>query len=121
MCMWLQQKGCALDVGNADGFHPVHYASYAGQLAVVEWLHGQCVDLNVSSKSGLTPMHAACHEGHVDVATFLYARAEVAAAFPNRKARGSASLFPKKTISRERQAAMRAWLEQDDKVSRRRA
>jgi len=54
-----------------DGFHPIHYAVYAGHFELVELLILKGANLNAETSAGVTPLFFAAQQGHQKIVQFL--------------------------------------------------
>ena len=70
--VYLKEK-CSADVHGKDekGFTPLHTASRAGHLAIVEYLVGHCADINEVNDEGRTLLSSATWNRHLAVVEYL--------------------------------------------------
>lgn len=55
-----------------EGFTPLHYAAWAGDLSLTETLvKKSSANINAKNSSGKTPLHLACSEARLETAMFL--------------------------------------------------
>lgn len=57
--------------GKADGFTPLHFASYKGHEAVISLLLENGTNINAKGDDGSTPLHAASSKGHEAIVALL--------------------------------------------------
>ena len=69
----LLNKNYEVDILDSSGYSALHYASRAGYLEIVQYLHGEKkANLNLVTKSGRsTPLHRAAQQGHTRIVTYL--------------------------------------------------
>ncbi|MCX6376749.1 MAG: SUMF1/EgtB/PvdO family nonheme iron enzyme [Armatimonadetes bacterium] len=63
-----------LNLRDADGATPLHFAVAGGQKAVVEYLLLKKADVNAKKKDGVTPLHVAASLAKVEIAKLLLAK-----------------------------------------------
>lgn len=70
MVQRLVKAGAAID---AQGWTPLHYASFNGHADIVEYLIGKQVPLDTPAPNGQTALMLAARNGHMDVVKLLVA------------------------------------------------
>ncbi len=67
---WLVERGARINAPRRQ-WSPLHYAVFAGQQAVADYLIGQGADINAQSTNGSTVLMMAIYEGRQDLARRL--------------------------------------------------
>jgi ankyrin repeat protein len=63
--------GANLEWQDEDGWTPLHWAAYYGNVEIARMLIGAKVDLNLQDRWGWTPLHRAAFYGYVEIARML--------------------------------------------------
>ncbi|XP_067442060.1 protein TANC1-like [Thunnus thynnus] len=74
VCMFLLERGAALELSNRRGMFPLLGATKHGHTQVVELLLNQGADINVSDKQGRTALMLAASEGHISTVELLLSK-----------------------------------------------
>lgn len=64
-----------VNVADADGLTPLHFAAYKGNLPIVQFLVANKARVNTATRTTkVTPLHLAAQQGHRDVVDFLLSK-----------------------------------------------
>lgn len=69
----LHAHGAEINPQTENGWTPLHTATAAGRVELVEWLLAHEATVNVKNSNGWTPLHFAAHENHLAIAKLLLA------------------------------------------------
>ena len=71
---FLARDAKLLNLRDADGAAPLHFAVAGGHKAVVEFLLSKKADVNAKKNDGVTPLHVAASLGKLEIAKLLIAK-----------------------------------------------
>ena len=60
-----------MNLCGTNGYTPIHFACYNGNIDVVNSLLKCNSSVNLCGTDGYTPLHLACIHGHIDIVNIL--------------------------------------------------
>lgn len=71
MAAWLIEVGADVNAAETNGFTPLYWAAFDGNVALVDLLLASGASVDVKTNDGKTPLYVAPEKGFVDIVTAL--------------------------------------------------